>query len=105
MLDAAQVQTDDFTEQRQALEAEDARWLEAYRVGAITAAEMGKYRADVKRRLRALGGSKPTTGRSVREYAAAAKTMPLRDLLDFANVEIVVWARDNIEIRVHGNGA
>jgi site-specific DNA recombinase len=88
-----------------ALEQEDARWLEAFRSGAITARELGEYRADVRRRLRALADTRVAPDKDVREYARAAKRMPLRELLDLASVEIIVRDRFSIEVRLNADGA
>jgi DNA invertase Pin-like site-specific DNA recombinase len=86
-------------EQVAALQDEDARWLEAFRAGAITSVELGRYREDVRRRLRALGGeARPAA--DVSAYARAAKRMPLRELLDLADVEVVVLDRDDVEVRL-----
>ena len=87
-----------------ALEGEDARWLEAFRAGAITAAELHEYRGDVRRRLRALADTRATADRDVREYVRAAKRLPFRELLDLAGVEIFVLDRYRLEVRLNVGG-
>ena len=84
-----------------ALESEDARWLEAFRAGAITAAELSEYRADVRRRSRALADTRATADRDVQEYVRAARKLPLREVLDLAGVEIVVLGRYSLEVRLN----
>lgn len=93
---------DRTAEARAALEAEDARWLEAFRIGAVTAAEMGRYRADVKRRLKALR-PEAFAEHDVSEYVAAAQSLPFRQLLSVAGVE-VAWTRELLEVRLNAVG-
>jgi site-specific DNA recombinase len=101
MLSSAAEVDDRNAATHRALASEDARWLEAFRAGAITAAELGEYRADVRRRARALADTRAGADRDAREYVRAAKRLPLRELLDLAGVEIVVLHRYALEVRLN----
>lgn len=96
---AASIKPDPATElARLELDEEDARWLEAFRAGAITAGELAEYRADVQRRRRALANSAPQPQHDVAEYARKAEELPLEQLLDEAAVMVIVKGRDEIDL-------
>lgn len=99
-LAAASSAVDQSSGERERLEEEDRRWLEAFRMGVITAAELGRYREDVRRRLKALGDSRPPVGRDVSAYVRAARSMPFRELLRFADVLVVAEGRTFLEVRL-----
>jgi len=77
--------------ERAHLEREDARWLEAFKDGAITSSELAEYRREIKVKLRALEALVdeaevlPTAA-----YQAAADTMTLVELVEFAEVSITL---------------
>ncbi len=79
-----------------ALAEEDARWLEAFRLGAITPAELGEYRTDLEKRRRALT-VRPATEYPLTAYAAAAREMPFAELLDVASI-VVVATRERLRL-------
>ena len=79
-----------------ALAEEDARWLEAFRLGAITPAELGEYRTDLEKRRRALT-VRPATEYPLAAYAAAAREMPFAELLDVASI-VVVATRERLRL-------
>lgn len=101
---AARDVVDRSSVERERLLEEDRRWLEAYRVGVITAAELARYRGDVRKRLRALGDAQPPVEGDVRAYVKAAKSMPFRELLRYAQVEIVVLGREFLRVRLFVGG-
>ncbi len=102
MLGAAAQVEDQNTVAIERLREEERRWLEAFRARAITAKELAVYRADVRRRLRALEAPEVARDLDVGAYVAAAKSLPFRELLVLANVEIVVWDRFRVEVRLLG---
>ena len=84
---------------REALADRDARWLEAFQAGAISAAELGEYRSEIKAELRALSTPQEERSFPLEEYAKAAKEMPLKELLEFARITAIVTP-ETIEVVV-----
>lgn len=77
--------------ERAHLQHEDGRWLEAFQAGAITAAELGEYRRDIKVKLRALEAAPDTSeALPLDAYREAAQTMTLTDLADFVKLSVTV---------------
>ena len=77
--------------ERAHLQREDTRWLEAFRSGAITPAELGEYRRDIKAQLRAL--DEPDRGEDdlpLETYRQAAESMTLAELVSFASVSVTI---------------
>lgn len=89
---------------RAELEREDAQWLEAFRHGAITAAELASYRADVRRRVAALAQDTGRAEVEVERLVRAARELPLPELLDLARVLVVVRSRDDVLVTINAEG-
>ena len=77
------------TAQLEEIEAEDARWLDAFRLGAITPAELAAYRQALAARRRALEAPQPKPGIDLSDYAKALLDMPLAEALDASSLVIV----------------
>lgn len=75
---------------RVALADKDARWLEAFQVGAITAAELGGYRSEIRAELRALATPERERSYPLEDYAEKARTLPLRELLEYVKATVIV---------------
>lgn len=102
MLGAAAQVEDQNAAAIERLQEEERRWLEAFRARAITAKELAAYRADVRRRLRALEAPAASAELDVDAYVQAARTLQLRELLALAHVEIVVWDRNRLDVTLLG---
>lgn len=77
--------------ERAHLSRENARWLEAFKEGAITAGELAEYRREVKVKLRALEDVQgEPEALPFAAYQDAADTMTLAELVEFADVGITV---------------
>lgn len=81
---------DPNAETRQELADRDKRWLEAFQAGAITAGELGAYRSEIRAEARALTAPVREVEFSFAEYAKAARTLPLKELLEYARIVVVV---------------
>ncbi len=75
---------------RAALADKDARWLEAFKVGAITATELGVYRSEIRAELRALATPERERSYPLEDYAEKARTLPLRELLEYVKATVIV---------------
>jgi len=75
---------------RVALAEGDARWLEAFKVGAITAAELGGYRNEIRAQLKALATPEHERSYPLEDYAGKARTLPLRELLEYVKATVIV---------------
>lgn len=83
--------------ERAELADRDKRWLGAFQAGAINAAELGEYRAEIRAELRALAVPVQEHTFPLAEYAEAARTLPLKELLEYARVTVVVTL-DRLEV-------
>jgi DNA invertase Pin-like site-specific DNA recombinase/uncharacterized protein YgfB (UPF0149 family) len=90
ILASAPLPEDPNAEARAALAEKDARWLEAFQVGAITAAKLGGYRNEIRAQLRALATPMQERTYPLEDYAEKARTLPLRELLEYVKATVVV---------------
>jgi site-specific DNA recombinase len=81
-----------------AIELEDERWLEAYREGAINVIQLRQYRTELEAKRRALA-PKVTATVDLEVLRSSASTMPLRELLQLANV-VIVASKTSLSISV-----
>lgn len=75
------------------LDAEDKRWLEAYRVGAISPLDLAEYRRDIASQKRALSTPSEKTY-PLETYIEAARTLSFAELLKAVNIVIIVNEED-----------
>lgn len=83
-----------------ALRQEEERLLEALQKGFITVDEFGRLRGEVQRKIRA--HQQPVNAViPVEAYARAADELPLKELLEFANVTVVAM-KDSVQVTIKG---
>lgn len=80
MLSAAAPTDTRHAEELSAIRAEDARWLEAFKLGVITPQELGAYREELRQRAAALETTQEPE-LPVEAFVQAAKEMPFVELL------------------------
>ena len=72
------------------LKEEDARWLEAFQHGAISAAELGKYRSDIVKRTRELLENQQEREYPVERFVEMARALPFAELLEASGAVAIV---------------
>lgn len=89
------------------LEAEDARMLKAFRMKAITADELAKFRRELEHERTRLLKSKlqPQESIGVERLKEIAEGLPLHKLVRLTQARIIVYSRENIEVELFGGAA
>lgn len=85
------------SEQLAEIEAEDARWLEAFRLGAITPAELSNYRSELAAKRRALESVEPQAPTHLEAYARVLKDAPLTEALEASDL-VVIASHDSCRL-------
>lgn len=84
------------------LDRDDARWLEAFRIGAINAEELNRARKDIQRQRIQIAKANPATTLDLDQLKRASQSLPLSKLLRLTRARVVVHSLEDVELELLG---